>query len=81
VRSLFLRHGAWLTAAGLALGLGAALALSRVMSALLFGVSSADPITFAAVGATLGAVALLATYLPARSASRVDPIAALRTDV
>ncbi len=80
VRRLFLRHGLWLTGAGLGIGIAAALALSRVMSALLFGVSSADPMTFAAVAATLGAVALLATYLPARSAARVDPIAALRTD-
>jgi predicted permease len=80
VRQMFLRHGLWLTAAGIALGLGAALALTRVMSALLFGVGPMDPLTYAAVSGTLAAMALLATYLPARRASRVDPILALRAD-
>jgi putative ABC transport system permease protein len=51
------------------------------MSALLFGVSPMDPVTYVAVAATLGSIALLATYLPARRASRVDPIVALRADV
>jgi ABC-type lipoprotein release transport system permease subunit len=50
------------------------------MSALLFGVGPMDPITYAAVSAGLAAVALLATWLPARRASRIDPIAALRAD-
>jgi ABC-type antimicrobial peptide transport system permease subunit len=80
VRQMFLRHGLWLTAAGIALGLGVALALTRVMSALLFGVGPTDPLTYAAVSGTLAAMALLATYLPARRASRVDPIVALRAD-
>ena len=80
VRKLFLRQGLWLTATGIALGVVVALALSRVMSALLFGVGPADPLTYVAVSAALGAVALLATYLPARRASRVDPIVALRAD-
>ena len=66
---MFLRRGLWLTAAGIALGIGVALALTRVMSALLFGVGPMDPITYAAVSGVLAAVALLATYLPARRAS------------
>jgi ABC-type antimicrobial peptide transport system permease subunit len=81
VRKLFLRQGLWLTATGIALGIGVALILTRVMSALLFGVGPTDPMTYAAVSGALAAVALVATYLPARRASRVDPIVALRADV
>ncbi|MGH7713228.1 MAG: FtsX-like permease family protein, partial [Gemmatimonadaceae bacterium] len=81
VRGMFLRHGLWLTAIGITLGVGAALAFTRVMSALLFGVGPMDPVTYVAVSGVLAAVALLATYLPARRASRVDPIIALRADV
>jgi predicted permease len=81
VRRLFLRHGLLLTGAGIGLGIAAALALTRVMSALLFGVSPMDPITYVAVAASLATVALFATYLPARRASRVDPVIALRADV
>ena len=80
VRKLFVRQGLWLTATGIVLGIAVALALTRVMSALLFGVGPADPLTYVVVSAALGAVALLATYLPARRASRVDPIVALRAD-
>jgi putative ABC transport system permease protein len=81
VRKLFLRQGLRLTAIGIALGIGVALVLTRVMSALLFGVGPMDPTTYAAVSAGLAAAALLATYLPARRASRVDPMVALRADV
>ena len=81
VSRLFVRHGLWLTGAGVALGVLAAVGLTRLMSSLLFGVSPMDPMTYAAVSVALGAVALLATYLPARRASRIDPIVALRTDV
>jgi predicted permease len=81
VRRMFLRHGLRLTAAGIALGIGVALVLTRVLSALLFGVGPTDPLTYAAVSGGLAAVALLATYLPARRASRVDPVVALRAEV
>ena len=81
VRKMFLRHGPWLTTIGIALGVGAALALSRVVRAVLFGVSPMDPMTYAAVSGVLAAVMLLATYLPARRAARVDPVVALRADV
>ena len=60
---------------------GVALVVSRVMRALLFGVSPTDPMTYAAVSGALAAVMLLAMYLPARGASRVDPVVALRADV
>jgi putative ABC transport system permease protein len=81
VRKMFLRHGLSLTATGIALGIGVAVVLTRVMSAFLFGVGPMDPVTYAVVSGALAAVALLATYLPARRASRVDPIVALRADV
>ena len=80
VRRLFLRHGLALTAAGIAIGIGVAVVLTRVISAYLFGVSPIDPLTYAVVSAVLAAVALVATYLPARRAARVDPLVALRTD-
>jgi predicted permease len=80
VRRLFLRHGLLLTGAGIAVGMGASLLLTRVMSALLFGVGPMDPVTYAAVSAGLAVVAVLATWLPARRASRIDPIVALRAD-
>ena len=80
VRTMFLRQGLWLTATGIALGVVVALSLSRVMSALLFGVGPTDPMTYAAVSGALAAVALLATYLPARRAARVDPVVALRAE-
>jgi putative ABC transport system permease protein len=78
VRQLFLRQGLWLTMLGIAIGIGIALTLTRVMSAFLFGVGPMDPITYAAVSALLAGMTLLATYLPARRASRVDPVVALR---
>jgi predicted permease len=69
-----------LIACGVVVGLIAALAVSRVLSSLLFGVGSHDPVTYVVVALVLIVVALLATLIPARSASRVDPIVALRCD-
>jgi predicted permease len=80
VRRLFLRQGLLLTGTGIAIGAGVSVVVTRVMSALLFGVSPMDPATYAAVSVGLAGVALLATWLPARRASRVDPVAALRAD-
>jgi putative ABC transport system permease protein len=80
-RKMFVRQGLWLTTIGIAIGNGIALMLTRVMSAYLFGVGPMDPMTYAAVSVALAAVALLATYVPARRASRVDPVVALRADV
>jgi putative ABC transport system permease protein len=70
--------GAKVTAAGVIVGLAAAFALTRVMSTLLFKVSAADPITFAGISALIVCVSVLASYIPARKASRVDPMVALR---
>jgi putative ABC transport system permease protein len=80
VRALFLRHGLALTLAGLVVGIGAAMPLTPIMSALLCGVPPTDPVTYAGVAIVLSAVTLLATYLPARRASRVQPIIALRSE-
>ena len=79
VRRLFLRHGLLLAGVGIALGIAISLALTRLMSTLLFGVSAMDPVTYLVVATSLGTVALLATYFPARRASRIDPIIALRS--
>jgi predicted permease len=78
--TMIVRHGAELTAAGIVIGLAAALLLTRVMATLLFGVSATDPATFAAVPLLLGVIALLASYLPALRATRVDPVVALRDE-
>ena len=67
-----------LTAAGIVIGVIASLALTRVMSNLLFGVTATDLSTFVGVSAVLTAVALLANYIPARRATRVNPVVALR---
>ncbi len=80
VSRLFVRHGLLLTAVGLFIGIGGALALTRLMTTMLFGIGPSDPLTYVAAACGLGGVALLATYLPARRAARVDPVVALRAD-
>lgn len=77
---MFVRHGLLLTAAGVACGLGAAIALTRLMSSLLFEVSPVDPLTYGAVAIGLVAAAALASYLPSRRAAAVDPVEALRAE-
>ena len=77
---LFVREGMVLTAVGLTAGLAGALATEHWIRSLLFGVTPADPATFAAAGCALSVTAVLAAYVPARRAARVDPTNALRTD-
>jgi len=78
VLRLIMRQGAKLTLIGMVLGAIASLALTRSMSSLLYGVSPSDPLTFTCVAALLALVALAAYYIPARRATKVDPIRALR---
>jgi putative ABC transport system permease protein len=80
VLRLVLRQGLALAAVGVALGTAAALAAARLMRSQLYEVSPADPVTFAAVAAALLGVALLATLIPARRATRIDPMEAMRVD-
>ena len=80
VTGIFVRHGLVLSAIGAACGLAAAFALTRLMKSLLFDVSPADPLTYAAVSAVLILAATLASYLPARRATKVDPAEALRAE-
>jgi ABC-type antimicrobial peptide transport system permease subunit len=75
---MVLRQGAKMALAGVVIGFGGAFALTRLMTSLLFGVAARDPATFVAVAALLVLVVLLACYLPARRAMKVDPIVALR---
>jgi ABC-type antimicrobial peptide transport system permease subunit len=78
VMSLILRQGAGMVIAGLGIGFLIALGVTRVMARLLIGVSPSDPVTYATVALLLTVVALLACWIPARRATRVDPGAALR---
>lgn len=80
VLRLVVRQGVVLTLLGLAIGIAGALAGARLIAHFLFGVSATDPLTFAGVCVALGAVAALASYIPARRAARVDPIVALREE-
>ncbi|HEY7543609.1 MAG TPA: ABC transporter permease, partial [Blastocatellia bacterium] len=78
VLGMIIRHGAMLTLPGIVAGAAASFGLTRLMESLLYGVSATDPLTFIAVAVLLALIALFACYIPARRATRVDPIVALR---
>jgi putative ABC transport system permease protein len=80
VKNMIVRQGMTLTLVGVVVGVGSAYLLSRFVSSFLFGVTATDPLIFVAVPLVLSAVALLAVWLPARRASRIDPIIALRAE-
>jgi predicted permease len=80
VTQMFVRHALLLTGIGVACGLAAAVVMMRLMSALLFGVNPVDPATYGAVSVVLASAALLASYLPARKATRIEPVDALRAE-
>jgi ABC-type antimicrobial peptide transport system permease subunit len=80
VLKLVVKQGMVLAVSGVALGLIAALAFSRLVSGLLFGVKATDPLTFAAITILLTVVALVASYIPARRAARIDPMISLRCE-
>jgi ABC-type antimicrobial peptide transport system permease subunit len=80
VTRLFVGHGMVLAGIGVAIGLAAAFAVTRLMASLLFEVSAVDPLTYALVAVTLFGATVLACYVPALRATRVDPIGALRAE-
>jgi ABC-type antimicrobial peptide transport system permease subunit len=80
VTRMFVRYGLGLAAIGIGCGLAVALALTRLMGSLLFEVSPIDPLTYAAVCASLTAAAVLASYVPALRATMVNPVTALRAE-
>jgi predicted permease len=80
VVGLMLKRGVIVAGVGLLVGLGASLGLTRYIRGFLFEIDATDPVTFAAIAVVLGAVALLACYLPARRATKIDPLLALRAE-
>jgi predicted permease len=80
LRRMFVRYGLTLAGVGVVIGLGSAVVLMRLMKSLLFGISPLDPLTYASVPVVLVTAAVLASYLPARRASAVDPMDALRAE-
>jgi ABC-type antimicrobial peptide transport system permease subunit len=80
LRQMFVRHGLLLAGVGAVIGLGAAAGLTRLMTSLLFGITALDPVTYAGVAALLVAAAALASYVPARRATQIDPLEALRAE-
>ena len=80
VTGMFVRRGVILTGVGVLVGLIGAVALTRVMASLLFGISPLDPLTYVAVSLLLVAAAATASYIPARKASDIDPVKALRAE-
>jgi putative ABC transport system permease protein len=78
VLRLVLNEGARMAGLGIVIGIVASLAITRLVSSLLFGIGATDPLTFSSVAVLLALVALVATYIPARRAMRVDPVTALR---
>jgi putative ABC transport system permease protein len=78
IRRLVVGEGTRLTAVGIAIGIAGALASTRALGALLFGVSATDPVTFGLAAAGLAIAGLAAAYIPARRASRIDPVVLLR---
>ena len=77
---LVMRHGGWMAAAGIVAGVGGAVFAARFAEKLLYGVRASDPLTYLSVAALLAVVALAATLLPARRATRVDPAVTLRAE-
>ena len=80
VRQLILRQGMMLAGIGLILGLAVVFVLARFLTSMLYGVSPSDPVTFVGISFLLAMVALLACYLPARRAARIDPMIAIREE-
>ncbi|HXG70030.1 MAG TPA: FtsX-like permease family protein [Gemmatimonadaceae bacterium] len=81
VRRLFLRHGLMLSGIGIVVGVAGAAALTRLMATMLFGVSALDWVTYLPVAGGLGLTAVVASYVPAMRAARIDPAVALRWEI